>query len=55
MADKTEGKAVSPKAVRGERHSPWAHNLLYDVDSDGEQGSKVYLDKQVVFAVFLVL
>ncbi len=29
--------------------------LSYDVNSDGGQGSKVYLDKQVVFVVFLVL
>jgi hypothetical protein len=33
----------------------WTCNLSYDVDSDGEGGSKVYLDKRVVFVVFLVL
>jgi hypothetical protein len=33
----------------------WAHNLLYDVNLDKEWGSKVYLDKQVAFAVFVVL
>ncbi len=29
--------------------------FLYDVDLDGGQGSKVYLDKRVVFVVLLVL
>jgi hypothetical protein len=29
--------------------------LSYDVDSDGRRGSEVYIDKQVVFFVFLVL
>ncbi len=33
----------------------WACNLLYDVNLDGERGSKVYLNKQVVFVIFLVL
>jgi hypothetical protein len=33
----------------------WAHNLPYDVDLDGERGSKVYLNKRIVFVVFLVL
>jgi hypothetical protein len=29
--------------------------LLYDFNLEGGQGSKVYLDKQVVFVVFLAL
>jgi hypothetical protein len=29
----------------------WAHNLLYNVDLEGERGSEVYLNKQVVFVV----
>jgi hypothetical protein len=33
----------------------WAHNLSYDVDSDGEWVSKVYLNKRVVFVIFLLL
>jgi hypothetical protein len=33
----------------------WARNLLYDVDSDGGRGSKVYQDKRGVFVVFLAL
>jgi hypothetical protein len=32
----------------------WAQNLLYNVNLDGEWGSKVYLNKSVVFVVFLV-
>ncbi len=33
----------------------WARNLSYDVDLDRGRDSKVYLNKKVVFFVFLVL
>jgi hypothetical protein len=56
MADKTEGKAALPKAVRGEHHSLFglvtSCTMLIWTE---EGGSEVYLDKQDVFVVFLVL
>ncbi len=33
----------------------WARNLTNNGDTLGDGGSKVYLTKQVVFVVFLVL
>ncbi len=54
-ADKTEGKAAYPRPCAASITLLWVCNLLYDVNLDGEWGSKVYLNKQVVFVIFLVL
>jgi hypothetical protein len=44
--------------VIGAKRSPTSipgRLVLYDADLDREQGSEVYLDKHLVFVVFLVL
>jgi hypothetical protein len=69
LTEQVSSETVTPFArrmkqkVRGHHPRPctvrvtllWAHNLSYNIDLDGERGSEVYLDNQVVFDVFLVL
>ncbi len=46
---------LSDEALLGTLEGIVDITFLYDVDSDGGEGSQVYIDKQGVFVVFLVL